>query len=217
MSTLFLPETPKGLKKDDIELKNVISKGMVKKKLLSIEEADLLLKIQNSENDILEEGSDYLKQEEDQSSDDCLKRTPIRKRCDREQVLTKSNKLLTTPKKYFGEDILNSVPKNVGRFRNSVDRSSLYRHNNTILTGTPHERKIKRHIIETKKSLCNRTSNNNKLEFSCISRNVSTKLDLKNLKELCTDFFCMIYDFLIYQLPFALIAYSFSLYLISCL
>lgn len=215
MSTLFLPETPKELKKRDIELKNVMSKGVVGEKLLSIEETNLLLKLQNSENEILEESLDYLEPGGSQYSDDFFKGTPIRKRYDKEQAFTKSSRILATPKKYFGEDILSSVPKNMGRFRSSVDRLSLDRYN-MVSTGAPYERKMKRHIIEIK-PLCNSPGKYNPIEFSRISRNVSTRLDWKNLKELCTDFFCMIYDFLIYQLPFALIAYSFSLYLLSSL
>lgn len=215
METIFLPETPKEQKRDDLKLIEVTSKGVIENKSPSIEETNLLLKIQNAEKEIFEEYMDYVESENQFLLNDCLKGTPIRKISDKERLLTQSNKLLITPKKYFGEDILNTVPKNLGRFINSVDRTPLDKKSNMKLINTPQKRKMRCSMIKTKPSICNYQDKFCQQEFPY--EHVSVKLVEKSPKKWSINIFDIIYDFLIYQLPLALILYSFALYLINCL
>lgn len=214
MSTLFLPETPKEKERDDLKLINTFSKGTNEKNLSLFEETDLLIKIQNSKSENYEEHLDYLGSDDRLLVNDCLNRTPVKKRYNKEYSFTQSNKLLTTPKKYFGEDILNTVPKNMVMFTNYVDKSLSNKRCNTKLNNTWQKSKFRRSLIRMK-SACNKQCKFCNPEFSCT--NISIKSVKKNLEEWFIYLFNALYDFIIYQLPLALIFYSFAIYLLSCL
>ncbi|KAH8584264.1 uncharacterized protein ELE39_002358 [Cryptosporidium sp. chipmunk genotype I] len=213
MNTLFLSKTPKEQKRDDLNLINTLSKDGTKKNLSFLEETNLLIKIQNAKIENYEEHLDYIESENQSFLNGCLNGTPIRKRY-KEHSFSQSNKLLTTPKKYFGEDILNTVPKNTVIFTNSVDRSSLNKQSNIILGNTSQKTKIRCSMIKIKPP-CNNQNRSFKPEFSCT--NISMKSTNKNFKKWFIYLFNTFYDFVIYQLPLALILYSFALYLLSYL
>ncbi|OII73104.1 uncharacterized protein cubi_02335 [Cryptosporidium ubiquitum] len=213
MNTIFLPETPKEQKGNNLELINLVSENAIEKNFSLTEETNLLLKIQNTESEIFKEHLDYIESDNQFLLNDCLKGTPIRKRCDKERSFTQSNKLLITPKKYFGEDILNTVPKNMGRFVNSLERLSIDKKNNITLSNTPQKKEMRYSMIKLKPSIFNNQNKFCQTESSC--PHISVRLAKESSKKWFLNFFNTIYEFLIYQLPLALIFYSFALFLIS--
>ncbi|KAJ1614750.1 transmembrane domain-containing protein [Cryptosporidium canis] len=120
----------------------------------STEESSLLLKIQKFENKIPGEKLESPKIERGKSLDIFLYGTPIRKRRDIECISKKSNRLLSTPKKYFGEDILNSVPRNIGRFKNYTNGFSIDGCINTNTDDILHGIILKKNEIEQKHLFC---------------------------------------------------------------
>ena len=201
----FLPESPRAPTEKEFICDSKIGNNVY----TSVDEIDFLLKLQKTEDRIVDAENKYSKFESDYSDVDYFNITPVKSvNFDTGFNFTKiGNKgYLPTPKKYFNEDILNTVPKTVSRFPCYVDNQHIKESACLSISRPKYSREYKR--CEIKKI--------QETAYCCRCRHsIKEKSRAKKIKDLLTSILVFISEFFLYQLPSTLILYSLALFLIT--
>ncbi|KAF7459383.1 16S rRNA (uracil(1498)-N(3))-methyltransferase [Cryptosporidium felis] len=175
------------------------------------EDANLFLRLQNTKNGLLEE-SNEVKETENAIYNGYTDKTPMRKKVvDKESWKIYGDERFVTPKRYFNEDVLSTVPKNKGRIISNGDYLFLNENKSKV----PVERITanRENVLQfLEEAIPNRISYHPK---GSGEKPGSRSLITGGLKKIIIFFFSAACNFFFFQLPIALILYSISLYLLQ--
>ncbi|KAK6588104.1 hypothetical protein RS030_71027 [Cryptosporidium xiaoi] len=199
---LFLPESPEQYEKR----KNDISDNTCEFTSPPRSEVDFLLKLQNTEDKIINAEPQYFKFKSN-NLDENLSVTPVRNTGPKYGLKRTRirNETHLTPKIYFNEDVINTVPKTVGIFTHSV-RKQYNDDSENIHTKVEYSKGSQKQNIQTKvrsKIYCNKCKHL-----------IKEKSMMNKTRGMLSSLFVFFCDFLLCQLPSTLILYSLALFLL---